>query len=101
MTKFCIFTDTVSIVKRYYKYRSICHNNPPNLLKFPVSVINMVLFTDETILCGKILLYLANVIIKKETFPRGFEPPTYRLGGGCSIQLSYGNKNTIISNTIL
>ena len=21
--------------------------------------------------------------------PRGFEPPAYRLGGGCSIQLSY------------
>ena len=24
-------------------------------------------------------------------FPRRFERPTYRLGGGCSILLSYGN----------
>ena len=29
-------------------------------------------------------------------FPRGFEPPTYRLGGGRSIELIYGNECLII-----
>ncbi len=32
---------------------------------------------------GRAVLFLA--------LPRGFEPPTCRLGGGCSILLSYGN----------
>ena len=27
----------------------------------------------------------------KKTRPEGFEPPTVRLEGGCSIQLSYGH----------
>lgn len=29
------------------------------------------------------------IFIKKLVREGGFEPPTYRLGGGCSIQLSY------------
>ena len=29
-------------------------------------------------------------------FPRRFERPTYRLGGGCSILLSYGNRTAFI-----
>ncbi len=32
----------------------------------------------------------------KKMFPRRFERPTYRLGGGCSILLSYGNKSLSI-----
>ena len=30
-------------------------------------------------------------------FLRGFEPPAYRLGGGCSIQLSYRNRSVVVS----
>lgn len=28
--------------------------------------------------------------------PRGFEPPTCPLGGGCSIQLSHGAAKTVL-----
>ena len=32
---------------------------------------------------------------------RGFEPPTYRLGGDCSIQLSYIDITKIIQHSVV
>ena len=34
-------------------------------------------------------------------FPRGFEPPTPRLGGECSIQLSYENMYKVFTTMIV